>query len=107
MGQRSGGADIPAARGGHAVNLATPVHAPRTPAAPPFQRRWRWHGGLTAAYASTAGAGHARNEDCCSHVPSAERPGFCGVADGVGGGAHGDIASSVLLEHCARALKDT
>jgi protein phosphatase len=52
------------------------------------------------------GSGHARNEDCCSHVPSAEQPGFCGVADGVGGGAHGEIASSVLLRHCARASKD-
>src|SRR6185295_1729757 len=64
-------------------------------------------GGLTAAYASQAGSGHPRNEDSCSYAPSAERPGFCGVADGVGGGAHGDIASRVLLAHCARAPKET
>jgi len=29
------------------------------------------------------------------------------VADGVGGGAHGEIASSVLLTHCAQAPKET
>ncbi len=29
------------------------------------------------------------------------------MADGVGGGAHGDIASSVLLTHCAQARKET
>jgi protein phosphatase len=88
-------------------NEATPVRLPREAAALPSHQPWRWQGGLTAGYASEAGAGHARNEDCCSHVPSAERPGFCGVADGVGGGAHGEIASSVLLTHCARAPKET
>jgi protein phosphatase len=31
---------------------------------------------------------------------------FCGVADGVGGGAHGDLASRVLLEHCAQAARE-
>lgn len=31
------------------------------------------------------------------------RPNFFGVADGVGGGAHGEIASYVLLEHLANA----
>lgn len=89
------------------MNHATPVDLTRAAASLPLHRRWRWHGGLTAAYASAAGSGHASNEDCCSHVPSAERPGFCGVADGVGGGAHGDIASSVLLTHCAQARKET
>src|SRR6185295_158643 len=62
--------------------------------------------GLRAAYASEPGSSHARNEDCCSHVPSAERPDFCGVADGLGGGAHGEIASSVLLAHCAQAPRN-
>ena len=93
------------------MNNPTPVRLPRAAAALPFHHQWRWHGGwrggLRAAYASEAGSGHARNEDCCSHVPSAERPGFCGVADGVGGGAHGEIASSVLLTHCAQAVKET
>jgi len=86
--------------------METPVQRPQPPAAPAFAQQWHWQGGLTAAYASEAGSGHARNEDCCSHVPSAEHPGFCGVADGVGGGAHGEIASSVLLRHCARAPKE-
>lgn len=88
------------------MNGETPVRRPQPPLAPAFRQQWRWQGGLTAAYASETGSGHARNEDCCSHVPSAEQPGFCGVADGVGGGAHGEIASSVLLRHCARAPKD-
>jgi protein phosphatase len=87
------------------MNAATPVRQPRGEVlSAPLP--WRWQGGLTAAYASEAGSGHARNEDCCSHVPSADQPGFCGVADGVGGGAHGEIASSVLLAHCARASRD-
>ena len=68
---------------------------------------WRWLGGLTAGYASEAGNHHACNQDSCTHVPSSDRPGFCGVADGVGGGAHGEIASSVLLSHCAEAPKAT
>ncbi len=88
------------------MNAQTPVRLPQA-VAMPYQEQWRWEGGLTAAYASQAGSGHARNEDCCSHVPSAERPGFCGVADGVGGGVHGEIASSVLLTHCAQAPKET
>jgi len=90
------------------LSTPTPVRLPRanTPVLPSFEP-WRWPGGLTAAYASQAGRAHARNEDFCSHVPSAERPGFCGVADGVGGGAHGDIASRVVLAHCAQAPKET
>ncbi len=90
------------------MNTPTPVHLPRTntPVLPSFQP-WRWPGGLTAAYASQAGRDHAHNEDACSHAPTAERPGFCGVADGVGGGAHGDVASRVLLAHCAQAPRET
>jgi formylglycine-generating enzyme required for sulfatase activity/serine/threonine protein phosphatase PrpC len=71
------------------------------------RQSWRWRGGLTAGYASEAGNHHASNQDSCTHAPSSERPGFCGVADGVGGGAHGEIASSVLLSHCAEAPKAT
>jgi serine/threonine protein phosphatase PrpC len=89
------------------VSSVTPVRLPQAHATPVLREPWRWQSGLTAAYASEPGRDHARNEDCCSHVPSAERPGFCGVADGVGGGAHGEIASSVLLEHCAQASKNT
>ncbi len=84
---------------------STPASAPISRALPLSERRWQ--GGLTAAYASVTGSSHSRNEDCCIHVPSADRPDFCGVADGVGGGAHGEIASSVLLGHCAKAPKDT
>jgi protein phosphatase len=73
----------------------------------PAHQTWSWRGGLTAAYASETGSGHARNEDCCSHVPSGDQPGFCGVADGVGGGAYGEIASSVLLAYCAQASPAT
>ena len=107
MDQRAGSANVLAASGADGLNNETPVQLPRAAAALHFHRHWRWHGGLTAAYASETGSGHERNEDCCSHVPSAERPGFCGVADGVGGGAHGEIASSVLLTHCAQAPKET
>jgi serine/threonine protein phosphatase PrpC len=107
MGERSGRANIVTARGVDGLNNETPVHLQRAAAASPLHQQWRWRGGLTAAYASEAGNGHAHNEDCCSHVPSAQRPGFCGVADGVGGGAHGEIASSVLLAHCAQASKET
>ena len=93
------------------MNSETPVYRPDTvaPNLPELKLRDAWHGpwrgGLRAAYASVTGSSHARNEDCCSHVPSAERPDFVGVADGVGGGAHGEIASSVLLRHCAQAPK--
>ncbi len=107
MDERPGGAIVAAARGADGLNNETPVHRPRAAAPVPIHQQWRWQGGLTAAYASEAGSGHTRNEDCCSHVPSAEHPGFCGVADGVGGGAHGEIASSVLLAHCAQAPRET
>lgn len=89
------------------MRTETPVHRPGADEVSMFHPSWQWHGGLTAAYASEPGSGHAHNEDCCSHVPSGERPGFCGVADGVGGGAHGEIASSVLLAHCAQAVEAT
>jgi protein phosphatase len=88
------------------VTSETPVRLPSTPIAAPLSRRWPWRGGFIAAYASETGAEHAQNEDCCSHVPSAQTPTFCGVADGVGGGAHGEIASSALLIHCARASRE-
>jgi serine/threonine protein phosphatase PrpC len=62
-----------------------------------------WRGGLEAAFASETGVTHDANEDCCIHTPSAEAPVFCAVADGVGGGAHGDVASQALIGHCAAA----
>jgi PPM family protein phosphatase len=111
MDERAGGASVVAACGAASLNNETPVLLPRPAAALPFHQQWQWQGGwrggLRAAYASEAGSEHARNEDCCSHAPSADRPAFCGVADGVGAGAHGEIASSVLLAHCAQALRET
>jgi serine/threonine protein phosphatase PrpC len=88
------------------MSSVTPVRLTQAHATPTIRYPWRWQSGLMAAYASEAGSARGRNEDCCSHVPSAERPDFCGVADGVGGGAHGEIASSVLLAHCAQAPKN-
>ena len=89
------------------MSRGTPVRKPDPVRAAWSRRSWRWLGGLTAGYASEAGIHHACNQDSCTHAPSADRPGFCGVADGVGGGAHGEIASSVLLSHCAEAPKAT
>jgi protein phosphatase len=74
---------------------------------PALREHVRWRGGFEAGFASETGAARARNEDACSCAPSAARPVFCGVADGVGGGAHGDLASRVLLEHCAQAPRET
>jgi serine/threonine protein phosphatase PrpC len=88
------------------MSTVTPVSLPRARSLS-ARPAWSWRGGLTAAYATEAGNGRARNEDCCSHEPSADEPGFCGVADGVGGGVHGEIASSVLLAYCAEASRDT
>lgn len=62
-----------------------------------------WRGGLEAAFASAKGPGHANNEDSCIYSPAATAPRFCAVADGVGGGAHGDVASQALIQHCAKA----
>jgi protein phosphatase len=104
MDQRAGGAHDPAQD--RAVTAETPVRLPATPVAAPPRHRWLSPSGFVAAYASEVGAEHAQNEDCCSHVPSARVPTFCGVADGVGGGAHGEIASSALLAHCARAPRE-
>ena len=105
MDRHAGGARVAAPGRAGSLSIETPVRAPRTAVASIPRRQWRWRGGLSAAYASEKGSGHARNEDCCRHVPSAKGPEFCGVADGVGGGAHGDIASSALLAHCAQAPK--
>jgi serine/threonine protein phosphatase PrpC len=88
------------------MKLQTPVQVGAGVAPATARAASPWRGGLTAAYASEVGEAHAQNEDCCSHVPSGEAPVFCGVADGVGGGAHGEIASSALLAHCAQAPRE-
>jgi serine/threonine protein phosphatase PrpC len=61
---------------------------------------------LSCAYATARGVSHAVNEDCCLHAPAAAEPVFCAVADGVGGGAHGEVASHALAQHCAKAERD-
>ncbi|MBL6986268.1 MAG: serine/threonine-protein phosphatase [Methylobacter sp.] len=58
---------------------------------------------LQAAFFSATGLTHQTNEDCCIHSPDPEAPVFCAVADGVGGGAYGEVASRALIEHCALA----
>jgi protein phosphatase len=84
----------------------TPLHlATRLLLVPRDHARWR--GGFEAGFASQRGAARARNEDSCTCSPTVARPVFCGVADGVGGGAHGDLASRVVLEHCADAPRKT
>jgi protein phosphatase len=77
----------------------TPTDNAAAPPSRPAQRR----GGLEAAFASAVGTSHAINEDCCAHAPAAAAPVFCAVADGVGGGAFGDVASHALVGHCAAA----
>lgn len=83
----------------------TPTEPLVTPVAPPTARprAWRWRGGLEADFASEVGTVHPVNEDCCVHAPSRHSPVFCAVADGVGGGAHGDVASNALIQHCVEA----
>lgn len=86
--------------------MMTPIDPTVTPVDPGLGRRWFWQQclGLEAAYASEAGPAHrGRNEDSCIHMPSGAEPVFCAVADGVGGGALGDVASNALVQHCAKA----
>lgn len=89
-----------------AFSSPTPTdNAARTPLSRPAQRR-HCRSGLEAAFASATGTAHTVNEDCCSHSPSADAPVLCAVADGVGGGAFGDVASHALVEHCKSAPKE-
>lgn len=85
----------------HAYSSPTPTESPTALPRPVERRHHR--GGLEAAFASEVGLYHTSNEDCCAHAPSADAPVFCAVADGVGGGAFGDVASNALVGHCAAA----
>jgi len=58
-------------------------------------------GGYAAGCARMKGSYHEKNEDSVKIFPS-DKPTFIAVADGVGGGSHGDVASEALLEY----LKD-
>lgn len=54
---------------------------------------------LQAAYWSEVGLYHNKNEDsCCIHYQN-NQPYFCAVADGVGGGSSGDVASQTLVQY--------
>lgn len=63
-------------------------------------------GGIFSGAASAVGIYHATNEDsyrCFRNQGRLPQNNyyFFGVADGVGGGSHGDIASSTVLDFCA------
>lgn len=68
-------------------------------------------GGWSVAWAQIIGVHHpSLSEDSVAHRMTELTPNGCAltlaVADGVGGGARGDVASSVLADHCAKALPD-
>ncbi len=87
--------------------LPTPV-VPVEETPRPRRRRFSgWRGGLFAGAWSEVGSYHPNNEDSFRHVPGPRSPRFCAVADGVGGGSHGDLASAVLLDHCAAAAQNS
>lgn len=52
---------------------------------------------LESAYTTRCGSYHAINQDAVARAEGR----FYAVADGVGGGAFGEVASRVLVEHCA------
>ncbi len=57
---------------------------------------------LRAAAWSETGTRHPDNEDSWRIVAPQGSPVFCGVADGVGGGSRGDVASAALMDYCSR-----
>ncbi|MDG4595361.1 MAG: protein phosphatase 2C domain-containing protein [Candidatus Contendobacter sp.] len=78
--------------------VAASPNAPITPimvraAEPP--RPW-WRGGIEFGAASLPGSYHEENED--SFIPALPAPSRLAVADGVGGGARGRVASQALIE---------
>ncbi|MDG4550193.1 MAG: protein phosphatase 2C domain-containing protein [Candidatus Contendobacter sp.] len=75
--------------------------APRTPITPIMVRaaerpRPWWRGGVEFGAASLPGSYHEENED--SFIPALPAPSRLAVADGVGGGARGRVASQALIE---------
>ena len=55
---------------------------------------------VRASLGTITGTAHAVNQDTLTHHPGH----FSGVADGVGGGAHGEIASSLLMQQLSSDL---
>lgn len=86
----------------HQFPVTPPVTTPHPPpcAAPSAAPAW-WRGGFEAAAASARGSYHPENED--STLLKAPPPALVAVADGVGGGAQGKLASLTLIE-CIREL---
>ena len=56
--------------------------------------------GVRASLGTLTGVAHAINQDTLTHNPGH----FSGVADGVGGGAHGEIASRLLMQQLSNGL---
>ena len=55
---------------------------------------------VRASLGTLTGVAHAINQDTITHHPGH----FSGVADGVGGGAHGEVASRVLMQQLSSGL---
>ncbi len=70
---------------------------PETPYAPISVPRPWWRGGLEFGSASSCGTNHPENEDSLL-VETGDHP-LLAVADGVGGGALGALASATLVQH--------
>ncbi len=86
--------------------VSEPVTASSAPTTPivvkaVVQPRAWWHGGIEFGAASLRGSYHEENED--SFIPALPAPTRLAVADGVGGGARGQVASRALIE-CIRQL---
>ena len=56
--------------------------------------------GVRASLGTLTGTRHSINQDALTHQPGH----FSGVADGVGGGAHGEIASGLLIQQLSSEL---
>lgn len=56
--------------------------------------------GVRASLGTLTGVAHAVNQDTITHHPGH----VSGVADGVGGGAHGDVASRLLMQQLSNGL---
>jgi len=84
------------------MSEATPVRRPIASASRTTRHSW-WRGGLEAAYSCETGQRHDVCEDRADATYEDGKLVFVGVADGVGGGAYGEIASATILEHCRSA----
>jgi protein phosphatase len=79
--------------------MTTPQLAITTPHAFEREQAANRHSALEWAQTSVVGARGGVNQDAVLVQP----PHFFGVADGVGGGSYGEVASATTLRHCANA----